>query len=200
MDFATITTTEPAVEPVSLAQMKLHLRVDITEDDDLITALITAARRYCESFTGQRIIEQSLETRFEQFPHGGRPIVLPYGPTISIDAVKYIDEAAAEQTWPAAQYQTDLISKRARIRPAYNVPWPITFYDQMHAVRIEWKAGYAGQPSDPASAVPAEFGQAIKLLVGHWYEARTPVVIGSISKSLEFALESLLWSLRIRAD
>jgi uncharacterized phage protein (predicted DNA packaging) len=33
---------------------------------------------------------------------------------------------------------------------------------------------------------------AVKLLISHWYENREAVVVGSISKSLEFSLQSIL--------
>lgn len=54
-------TVAPATEPVGLAEAKLHLRVDTSQDDDLIEALIATAREQAEYLTGQRLITQTWE-------------------------------------------------------------------------------------------------------------------------------------------
>ncbi|WP_096232267.1 head-tail connector protein [Thermoanaerobacterium sp. RBIITD] len=51
----------PELEPVSLEEAKLHLRVDGTEEDALISALISTAREFCESFTGRSLALQTFE-------------------------------------------------------------------------------------------------------------------------------------------
>ena len=38
-------TTQPATEPITVAEVKLYLRVDTDADDALISAMITAARK-----------------------------------------------------------------------------------------------------------------------------------------------------------
>ena len=48
--------TPPAEEPVSLAEARLHLRVDFTDDDALITSLIAAARQAAETLTGRQFV------------------------------------------------------------------------------------------------------------------------------------------------
>ncbi len=39
--------TAPAVEPLSLAEAKAFLRVENTDDDDVISALIAGSRNLC---------------------------------------------------------------------------------------------------------------------------------------------------------
>jgi uncharacterized phage protein (predicted DNA packaging) len=41
---------------------------------------------------------------------------------------------------------------------------------------------------------------AIKLLVSHWYENRSGVVVGSISKALEYSLSSIIIQLQFTQE
>lgn len=58
-------TTGPASEPITLAQAKLHLRVDGAGDDALITALIVAAREQAEFLLGQRLVTQTWQLQLQ---------------------------------------------------------------------------------------------------------------------------------------
>ena len=49
--------TPPAGVPISLAEAKLHLRVDGGDDDPLICSLISAARQAAETITGRQLIK-----------------------------------------------------------------------------------------------------------------------------------------------
>ena len=56
-----ILVTPPALEPVSLAEAKAHLRVGHADEDGLIGALIAAARRLAESQTGLCLVAEPWE-------------------------------------------------------------------------------------------------------------------------------------------
>lgn len=45
-----VITEEPWLEPITLAETKLHIKVSDTTEDSLITSYITAAREYCENY------------------------------------------------------------------------------------------------------------------------------------------------------
>ncbi len=67
--------TPPTVEPISLDEAHLHLRLDVYDsppahpDDPLILGLITAAREWIEKFTGRSMTERLLEIGLDFFPH-----------------------------------------------------------------------------------------------------------------------------------
>ena len=74
--------TAPIVEPVTLTEAKLYLRIDNTNEDTLITDLITAARMIAESWLKRSLINQTWKLAFDL----GIPesIWLPMGPVTSL--------------------------------------------------------------------------------------------------------------------
>lgn len=197
---AVTVSVEPSVEPVSLAEAKLHLRVDddITSDDTLISALISAARQKVEIETRRALVTQTQVLKMDRFPSGESAVIeLPNPPLQSVSAVQYVDQNGDTQTLAAADYIVDTASEPARITPAYNTFWPLT-RAQINAVTVTFVAGYApgsGSPTDYAANVPQALKAAIKLLVGHWYENREAV--GAVNlKPLPMAVDSLIWNYR----
>ena len=65
--------TPPAAEPLSTAEVKLHLRVDHNTDDTLITALIATAREWVESYTGKSLVEQTRQITLSSWPYAPLP-------------------------------------------------------------------------------------------------------------------------------
>jgi uncharacterized phiE125 gp8 family phage protein len=178
----------PEAEPVSLAEAKLHLRQDITDDDTLIGSLVTAARRYCEKRIGQQFVTATWRLAIDAFPcgvHGGL-IELPNPPLVEVDSITYVDTNGEVQTLDESFYQVDASSRPGRLAPVYGQRWP-SARRQLNAVTIDFVAGYGA-----AAAVPETIKQAILLLVGHWYANREAVVVGTINGPLQIAVEALL--------
>lgn len=181
-------SAEPTVEPVSLTDMKLHLRVDISDDDDLITSLIKAARGYAEDFTNRTFITSTYELTLDSFVN---PIYIPRPKLQSITSIVYTDTDGSSQTLSASSYTVDTASLIGRVVPVWGESYPST-RDTINAVVITYKAGYG----DAATNVPEGIIAAIKLLVGHWYENRETVALGTMSK-VPMTVESLLWMFRV---
>lgn len=113
--------TAAAEEPITLAEAKNFLRVDHSDDDDLINALITASRQMCEQYTRRILVSTTIDEYFDKFPHNSwdnlsNLIYLSRGPVASITSVKYVDEIGSEVTLSSDQYVTDLISEPARVQ------------------------------------------------------------------------------------
>lgn len=91
-------------EPVSLADVKAHLRVDFTDDDALLTAMITAARQAIEDYCHISLVPKTITLTVEsnntptsifsqpfQVRESLTSFELPYGPVQSVNSVTSID-------------------------------------------------------------------------------------------------------------
>ncbi len=174
------------MEPLTTAQAKAHLRVDISDDDTLIDAIILAARKRLETDSSLALITQTLEMTLDCFPPGNCPIQLKRPPLQSVTSIKYIDTDGVEQTWSSSLYRVDTASRPSRITPAYDESYPST-REVTGAVTIRFVAGYG----DASTNVPEDLIQALKMLIGHFYENREDVITGTISSQLPHAYKWL---------
>lgn len=139
--------SDPSLEPVSLTEAKLHLRVTGSGEDALIAAMLTAARTACEERLGRSL----LATRWVE-THDGFPVCirLHRSRLIQVNAIRYLDSAGVWQTLAPSAYAVDLDAEPPRIEPAYGETWPST-RDAPGAVSIDYTTGYAA----PVVAVDA---------------------------------------------
>lgn len=158
-------TTAPTVLAVSLAEAKLHLRVDGTDEDTLITALIGAACESAEQHTGRALLPQAWTLTLDAFP---ALIQLTRVPVTAVTSIKYDDLDGVEQTLAPADYTLSTGGDYgvATIVPTYAKAWPST-RAQPGAVRVVFAAGYAN-----AAAVPESIKAWIKLQVGAMFDNR----------------------------
>lgn len=217
-------TSPPAVEPVSLDEAKLQCRIDsdLYDDDDLVSALITAARQYVEEVCGRALITQTWRLALPGFPgatgvlgvpvYGVDPLALPGTPVAgsvafryalrltrgivkSITSVTYVDGTGTTQTLDPASYILSADQWEATLTPAPGTMWPVTLVHPEGAV-ITYVAGYG----DDATSVPQPIRAAIKLLVGHLYENRESVIVSAsraVVAEVPFTVDALLAPYRV---
>lgn len=176
--------TPATTYPVSLEQAKAQCRVDGTDDDIYITALLGAASAHIESLTGRKIMAQTWEYLPCEFAD---EMELPFGPVSSVTSVKYFDASAVEQTLSASVYSVDLVSDPPRILLADDQAWP-TVNDGVNQITIRFVSGYA--------VVPPPIYQACQLLVAQWYDQRAGVSDKPITETPN-AVKALLYPLQL---
>ncbi|MDW5417740.1 head-tail connector protein [Iodobacter sp. CM08] len=152
--------TPPASEPVSLAVMKAYLRVDIADDDVLISALISAARRFAENHTGRIIAQRDFRIDASTFGDG----ILPLSPVSSVASVKYLDASKTLQTLTGLDFCPHPLSPQL-FSPVAGWPVPTKAWN---AVQITCTAGM--------NPVPEDIQNWIMLRVATAYEQRSAVI------------------------
>lgn len=167
MEWGLSVVTAPASEPISTADAKTHLRVDASDDDSYIDALVSAARSFVEQYTHRALITQTLKLTLDRFPWGNRYIQLPRAPAQSVTSIQYIDCDGVLQTWDSSNYSVDIKRQPGRLYPNYNQCYPSTRNIE-EAVQITYVAGYGNSGTD----IPTDLIHAMKLIIGQFYEIR----------------------------
>ena len=189
-----VRATDPVVEPVTLAEAKAHLRVDITDDDAIISAIIKAAREWCEEYLDRTLVHTQWTLRMDAFPWEfelPRPPMAQTG-TATATVVTYTLETQATATLATNEYRVDRNSEPGVIRTVYAGTWPGHLMDE-NAVTVTWYGGYG--PS--GASVPAAIRSAMLMLVAHLYENRQAAVsTGAVPQDVPFGVKALLSSQR----
>lgn len=197
-----IQTVAPAIEPLALSDAKQYLRVDITDDDNLITGLITSARRAVETRLRQALITQTWVLYLDSFPSaggyynraireiwpslGGLPSGLGFYPGLIPNSTGVIDIPRPPlQSITSVQYY-DFSNTLQTVDPTlYNVSLGVI------SPRIQPQYSHVWPISRPtidsvqitfvagygsaAANVPQPIITAMMMLVAHWYEHREVV-------------------------
>ena len=153
--------TAVATEPVTLAEAKLHLRVDsgTHPDDNLITALISVAREAAEHQTGRSLAAQTWKLHADCFGE----LELERPPVTSVTWVKYYDATNTQQTLSSTVYYVDYADTIPEIKLAYGQVWPV-LYPRDDTVSVQYVTGY--------TTIPPCAKQWILCMIGALYENR----------------------------
>lgn len=193
--------TAPTVQPLTLAEVKEHCRVNHSYDDATLQLYLEAATAYVdgpEGFLGRALVTQTWELVLDEFPENEIKIPLP--PLQSVTSVTYDDASGIEQVVDSDDYTVDAVSEPGWVLPESSGAWPATF-EGINAVRIRFVAGYApteDSPPDLRANVPFSIKAAILLTIGSLYEHRETVVVGGVVTQLPWGAEQLLRRHRIQ--
>ena len=180
----------PAQEPVSLGQMKAHLRIEDEAEDGLIEALIVAARVHVESMTSRALLAQSWRVVLDDWPEG-QVIRLPVSPMISLTEIRCYDGDGRAHQIGLEQFLPDGQASPARIIcPAAIEGAPVL--RRRMGIEIDYLAGFGTEPQD----VPADLVQSVRTLVAYWYENRDAVLVSGAGASVPAGFERLVSAYR----
>lgn len=160
--------TPPAAEPISLAELKAHIRIDGDDEDALLASLIGTARDHLERTAGLALISQGWRLYLDDWLESGA-IEIARGPVRSIDAVRAFDELGQESAISLAGHVLDGIQRPARLwlreRPAVR--------QAINGVEVDFTAGFGEASED----VPDMLKRAMLIHAAFMYEFRGAVPV-----------------------
>lgn len=155
----------PAVEPVSVDEVKLDQRIDLSSFDALIPDYITAHREAAEDKLGRRLITQTWRVEATGWPSPDDVIGLtPYQSA----TVQYLS-GGAWVTLDDSQWSMSVQPNTIALLPARYGTWPTLDDVEGPRVRIDVTCGYG----DDAADVPMAIRNWIRARVGMQLQAPT---------------------------
>lgn len=172
---------KPERLPVSLAEVKAHLRLDHAHEDEYLQGLIQAATTSIEDYTGRALLEQTWRVIWRRDPAEGggsglREIVLPYPPLLDVLFV-----------WALFPENKKKEIKSYKLATNHLIP-KLVLVDVYDGLEVEYVVGFGKSAAD----VPAPLRQVILMLVADWYENR-----GLTNFPMESSMRDLLRAYRV---
>jgi uncharacterized phiE125 gp8 family phage protein len=168
-------------------------------DDDLLTALIQAAREHVEDVTGRRLLTQTWDYYLSGWPCG-KSIRLPYGNLQDgagvAPIVSWKDDAGAETVLTVA---TDYLvetngEEYGYITLPYGGTWPSGTLYPSNPIKVRFVCGWTA-----AASIPSKIRTAVKMVAAALYENRGEAVIGQTVIE-DKTVDRLLASARLRGE
>lgn len=179
-----VVTSEPAIEPVSLTEIKEHCRVDHDEEDALLESFVKTARVMCERHTGRALITQ---TRVAYFDKWDDDFDLAGTPVQSITSLKYFDRNSTETTVSDTSYLLD--AQRGELVFKFGIAPPTLWLREVNPIQVTYVCGYGST----ADTVPSPLRTAIKMMAAALWEHREDVIIGQLALEAKVTARGFDW-------
>lgn len=191
-----IETNQKVAPAISLAQARDWLRITDDSENNLLTALISAATRRTEDSTRRALIDTTYIDHFRSFAQVHE---LARADAHTLLTIQYFDTSGILQTL-SPEYTftfTPIDQGIGQLRfHSTNTPTP-SFPDldenRLLPVQITYTAGYGTAPEN----IPDTLLTAVRYLLAHYYENRTPINIGSSVNPIPETVETLLQMHRV---
>jgi len=179
----------PAVEPITLTELKTHMRISDDTDNQYLAQLIQDTVQELEDYSGLALITQSWQLTLDRWPlhneqwwdgereahidviYAGskhRSLELPRYPLRTVDAVTVYDESDnATVVTIADVFDIDTSHLRGTLTLKRGAVWP-TALRASAAIEIDYTAGYGGT----TVTVPAPLRRAVRQMAAFMYEHR----------------------------
>lgn len=148
--------SQPSVEPLTLAEIKLFLRIDGNSEDTLLTSLLAAARISAEKYMRVSIINQQWKAVIQKSASGR--FYLPYGPVNSIDSVTSSNKAGQSATVDSSFYHLEEGNRFIIFEPSVIA----------EKVEITYSSGYGAD----STTIPESIKQGLLSQIAFMYENR----------------------------
>ena len=175
--------TPPVAEPVTLVDVRAHLRLGTTSEDDLLAGLVKAARQTLEAEIGLCLINQTWRLHLDGWPREGL-VLIPKFPVREVVAVTAYQPDGEPVGIPAGDLWLNATSRPARLCLARRCAG----IARLHGLEVDFLAGYG----DTGTDVPDALKHAILSLVAHWYEFRGAVAPDSQPVSFPLGFNRLV--------
>ncbi|HUT92362.1 MAG TPA: phage head-tail connector protein [Thermoguttaceae bacterium] len=163
-----VQTVAPTASPVTLGDLRAHLRITGHDEDAYLQALIDMAVDALQAKAWRQFCTATYTMQFDDWADELR---LPRPPLATVTSVKYYDTSEVLQTLATSVYEVITDQTPGLIRLKYQQTWP-ALRGHPDDILITYTCGSS------AAAVPSRTKQAVKLLAAHHYQQRTPVVVG----------------------
>lgn len=197
--------TPPAAEPLTLAEAKSWLRVEIADDDALISGLISAARALAEKETGRSFLTQQWRLTaadwgdrrawsLADWQSSPRSITLPRAPLQSVESIRYRPSASADLVTLSTSIYRVIPGDPGKVVPISGAFPPVDGSDG--SIEVEFTAGFADAIAgvEPGTAEPIRL--AIRYALGTWYENRESTIVGTTATELPNGSKLILSALK----
>ena len=199
-----------SVEPLSLQEVKSHLRIELgeTDEDDLLEAMITTVREYTEDYTGRALIRSHRAAYFDNWSTN-HCCLLPYPPLVAITsstaitgnssgaAVAYKDSTRGWNSFSSTGWIADTVSIPGRLCLEYDEDWPTKTLHNVNPIKVHFTCGY----STSSTGIPKTIKSAMKIMISDLYEQRESFIVGTavadFSDRTLMTVKSLLANYRV---